>query len=114
MSKLHTSSEYLFCNDYGEQLHSYVCTHRLYNICDRVGIPRRSLHKCRKTFATKLINGGVDKKIIMQILGHSDISTTEQYYYFNNRTFEQEKSQVSNAINYSPSKVFKGMQGMQT
>lgn len=37
-------------------------------------------HRCRATFCTRLIDGGMDLHQISKLLGHSDISTTMIYY----------------------------------
>ena len=58
----------------------------------------RSMHKIRKTYATKLINNNVDEKIIMRQMGHTDISTTKQYYYFNDKSDDDARLQIQNAL----------------
>ncbi|MBQ7304165.1 MAG: site-specific integrase [Alphaproteobacteria bacterium] len=45
-----------------------------------LNIPTFNSHKIRKTLATKLHNGGVSSREIADMLGHSDISTTERNY----------------------------------
>lgn len=92
--------EYVFVNANGKMILANSFTRALYRICDELGIPRRSLHKCRKTYATKLINAKVDEKVIMNQMGHTDINTTRQYYYFNNKTNEEMTRQLKVALNY--------------
>lgn len=91
LRNLNTDSEYCFQIN-GSQRHSCIFTNRLYRICDSLGIQKRSLHKCRKTFATNMINNQVPEVLVMSQMGHTDISTTKAYYYFNNMSLEQEKS----------------------
>lgn len=74
---------------------------RLYHACDAVGIPRRSMHKIRKTYATMLIDSKVDESLIMSQLGHSDIATTKKYYYFANKNKEHNMEQITNAVKFA-------------
>ena len=63
-------------------------------------IKERSMHKTRKTYATKLINGKVDERIVIKQLGHTDISCTKNFYYFNNKDIEEAKKQIELAVSY--------------
>lgn len=52
----------------------------LYRLCGLCGIPRFNTHKIRKTFASELHRNGVPTKMISELMGHTDIRTTEQNY----------------------------------
>lgn len=73
---------------------------RLSRACKSLGIPVRTMHKLRKTYGTTLIDNDVDESLIMQQMGHKDISTTRKYYYFANKDNESKMNQIKNAINY--------------
>lgn len=93
-----SESEFLFVDKAGERIKSQVFTNRLYRMCDSLGITRRSSHKIRKTYATKLLNCGIDEKLIESQMGHTDIATTKQYYYFNNKDSEESQKIIETAI----------------
>lgn len=48
-------------------------------VCNEAGLIGFKLHSLRHTFATKLVNAGVDIYTVSKILGHSDIKTTLVY-----------------------------------
>lgn len=80
------------------ETHAGAMTNRLYRLCEKIGIPKRSLHKCRKTYATRLINAEVPDILVAKMLGHTDKTTTYRHYVFNNREREEEKSLILKAI----------------
>lgn len=99
LKKMSFGSEYLFFEN-GRLKTIHCFTYALYSVCDKVGIPRRSMHVLRKTYATRLINAGVDEAIIINLMGHTEISTTRNYYYYNDKLLPQIKERVNKAIDF--------------
>lgn len=91
-----SGSEYLFYTDHF--IRSQAFTKRLNYICKKIGIAPRSLHKARKTYATRLINNGVSDAIVQTQLRHSDIATTRRFYYFDNSNEESKADIIEKAI----------------
>lgn len=58
------------------------------------------MHKVRKTYAKKLINAHIDECIIIKQLGHTDISCTKNFYYYNDKSVEEAGEQIEKAISY--------------
>ena len=59
----------------------------LKNTCQKGGITLISPHKLRHTSATLMLQNGVDIRTIMDVLGHSSLSTTQRYTHINNDDF---------------------------
>lgn len=96
--KLMTGNEqYLFVRNM-QRVHTIYFSRRLSNICKKLKITVRSIHTLRKTYGTKLINGNVDEAVIINQMGHTNINTTKNYYYYNNATREEMKRQVLCAL----------------
>lgn len=66
--------------------------------CAYAGIPVRSMHKIRKTYASTLYQRGVPITIISKLLGHADESTTMKHYIFNLKDETETDSLVLNAL----------------
>lgn len=88
--------EYLFMEN-GKRLNDNCFRQRLYRACDWAGIPRRSPHKIRKTYGTKLYDSDLPRSFICNQMGHTDISCLEKYYYFN-RMSKDEKLEALNRV----------------
>lgn len=52
----------------------------LFELCDKAGITRFSMHVLRHTFATRYIEAGMKPQILQMILGHSGIGITMNLY----------------------------------
>jgi len=74
------SFNFLFLNFRGSKLSRMGILDIIKKYCLRAGI-RKSTHPhtLRHSFATHLLQGGADIRIIQEMLGHQDISTTQIY-----------------------------------
>jgi integrase len=58
-------------------------THRFTEIRDAAKLPDVTAHTLRHTFASRLVQAGVDIYHVQKLLGHSDIRQTERYSHLN-------------------------------
>lgn len=96
--RLNPFGEYLFMKN-GQRIKGKAFTVKLVKICNILGITPRSIHKARKTYGTKLLNAGINEKLIEKQMGHTDISTTKGYYFYNNKKMEETIDIITSAIN---------------
>lgn len=81
----------------GKRIRGQMFSLYLYRACDKLHIERRSIHKIRKTYITNLLDAEVDDAIVMEQVGHSNIETTQRYYYYSNRTHDTKLQQLESA-----------------
>lgn len=74
------ASEYLFLNSKGGKLTDRSLRRLIENYSKKAGIEKEvTPHTFRHTYATYLLNKGVDIRYVQELLGHSNISTTQIY-----------------------------------
>lgn len=71
---------------------------RIRTICGRIGITTKSMNKLRKTYATMLIDAGVENHIVKTQMGHTDISTTMKFYYADRKSYNRKVDALNNAF----------------
>lgn len=96
-----SNSDYLFINRYGNKLsiHSFDAMFNKYKKEAKIN-PNPTPHFIRHTFATNLLSNGADLRSVQEILGHSNISTTEIYTEVSNARKKQvfKKYNIRNKI----------------
>ncbi len=71
---------FVFTTSIGTPLHGCSVTHRFQAALKAAGLRRIRFHDLRHTCATLLLAQGVHPRIIMEILGHSQIAVTMNLY----------------------------------
>ncbi len=73
-------SSALFLNRYGERLTARYIQTMLNMYTAKAGISKRvHPHMLRHTFATHLLDGGADLRVVQELLGHASLSSTQVY-----------------------------------
>lgn len=86
MQLLKKHNDYVFINGRdGKQMTRQAFFLIIKDKVKQAGIKKEiSPHKLRHSFASHLLKNGVDLRLIQELLGHEDISTTERYTHIQN------------------------------
>lgn len=83
--------DYVFLNRRGHHLTRTMILIMVKRQAEAAGIKKTiSPHTLRHSFATALLKGGADLRIIQELLGHADLGTTEIYTHMDDGSLRQE------------------------
>ncbi len=84
-------SDYLFLNNQGNVISRVGFFKIIKKLCQEKNITKNvSPHILRHSFATHLLAHGADLRVIQEMLGHSDISTTQIYAHLVNEKLKKD------------------------
>lgn len=79
LSKGAEPNDYLFCNEYGEQLHPNSISIAIAKYNKKRGVEKTSVHLFRHTFAKNWITSGGDIISLARVLTHSELDMVQRY-----------------------------------
>lgn len=86
-----TQTDYVFLNNHGKVLTRQAVFKMIKKRGEEAGLKKEiSPHTLRHSFATHLLQNGADIRFIQELLGHSDLGTTEIYTHVINETLKKD------------------------
>ncbi len=84
-------TDYLFLNNHGKVISRQAVFLMIKKRAGEIGLKKDiSPHTLRHSFATHMLQNGADIRFIQELLGHSDVSTTEIYTHVVNETLKRD------------------------
>lgn len=87
-----TKTKTLFLNNRGAGLSRKGMWKRFRELAAKAGVEAK-VHTLRHSFATHLLEGGADLRSVQELLGHSDISTTQIYTHIDRDAMAKKHAQ---------------------
>lgn len=98
--KQHKPTKWLFPGPDKEKHITTRTAQRVFDIaCNRSGIKKEvTIHSLRHSFATHLLENGIDLRYIQELLGHKSSKTTEIYTHVSNKDFMKIRSPLDQIL----------------
>lgn len=96
LRELTGNQKYMLSYGNGDSMKTLKVRKQLYTVCGKIGIRQRSPHKLRKTYISILLDNGVDKRLIQDVAGHTEIATSERHYHRNRKADAKKEEILSN------------------
>ena len=80
--KSNKESEYLFSDLKYERYPAKKFRDRLYTLCRKLDIPKKSPHAIRRTYASELVLKNKPERLIIKQMGHVSFDITKMYYVY--------------------------------
>lgn len=91
-----SQTDYLFLNNHGKCLTRQAIFKMIKKRAEDIGLKKDiSPHTLRHSFATHLLQNGADIRFIQELLGHSDVGTTEIYTHVINETLKKDYDELN-------------------
>ena len=103
IKKLNPDGTYLFEKN-GKRIKACSFDSRMRTICNKIGLKEKSMNKIRKTYATLLLDNGVSEAVVIAQMGHTNITTTKNFYYKNQKGKQQVVTMLDEAFANMPLK----------
>lgn len=84
LKRLQSSNVYVLCNKYGKKVDYRAYQKSFERLLKKLQIKHYGFHSLRHTFATRLLESGVDIKTISELMGHSNPTITLNRYVHTN------------------------------
>ncbi len=93
--KFNITSKHLFFNEKGHEITRQEVYTFVHNLGEKIH-KHISPHTIRHSFATHLLENGADLRVVQELLGHSDVSTTQLYTHVSKKRLKEVYFAINN------------------
>lgn len=88
LSRPDVPTDFLFLSERGRPIDRVALWYRLKKYSTQAGISEAKIHTLRHSYATHLLEGGADLRVVQELLGHRDIRTTQIYTHIDTKQLQ--------------------------